>query len=136
MAAKSQTANSLKELCKSLEDALLAARSGDGNHPSAVAEAYRFSRDIRDLANSIGYPLLGMIATNLCRIFEVAGKAKIRCPQQILDCHFEALRLAQTPAYERMQPAELPQLAMGLQQIVQIVKTNAARAGAATKVAP
>lgn len=136
MGTKSETAASLKQQCKSLEAALLTARGGDGSYASAAAEAYQLSRDIRHVANSLGYPLLGTIAANLCRIFEAAQKAQIRCPQDILDCHFEALRLAQTSDYSRRKPADFPQLVMGLLQTVQIVKSTAARMSASAQTEP
>src|SRR5277367_2787472 len=62
----------IKVECLRLENALLAARQRDENYVSVVADAYRASKNLRDVAGSVGYPLLGFVAVNLCTIIETA----------------------------------------------------------------
>jgi hypothetical protein len=113
--------------CRRLEAALSAARDGDADYASLVREAYAASQNVRDVAASIGFPLLGFIATNLCTVIETADEARMDYPAAVIDCHFDALRLARSDSYEAKQLAEVPELSGGLLQTVQLVKAMAAR---------
>jgi hypothetical protein len=122
--------------CKRLETTLLAARAQDENLPQFIAEAYLTSQHLRDVAGSVGFSLIGFIATNLCTIFETMEAAHIDFPAAVMDCHLDALRLAQSRDYEGKELADVPELSAGLIKTVQMVK-NAARAVApAAKPSP
>lgn len=121
---------------KNLEAALMAARQKDESYATNVRNAYAASQNIRDVANSIGYSLIGFIATNLCTIIEVTDAVSIECPAAIFDCYYQALRLALGRNYVKKSLKELPELSAGLLQTVHMVKGLAVRAaGAKTSVA-
>jgi hypothetical protein len=116
------------EECRRLDAALVAARTGDENYRATIATAYSASQNLRDVAPSIGYSLLGFVAANLCTIIEAADAAQTACPVAIIDCYLDALRLVQTVPYRTKQPKELPELAAALSQTVQWMKSRAERA--------
>ena len=109
-----------------LAKALLAAQMRDEAYTDHVGQAYDASRNIRDVADSIGYELLGFIATNLCTVIETADAARIEYPADIIDCHREAFALALSSAYLNKTLEELPELFGGL---LKIAKAAARRAG-------
>jgi hypothetical protein len=119
-----------------LEAALLAARVHDSNYRSCVSEAYDAGQHLRDVADTIGYRLVGFIATNLCTIIETADDAGMDYPAAVLGCHLDALQLVQTAPYRDRQVADLPELSTALLQAVQYTKTLAARAARAPVTAP
>jgi hypothetical protein len=121
---------------KSLEAALMAARQKDECYVTNIRNTYVASQNIRDVADSIGYSLIGFIATSLCTIIEATDAAAIECPAAIFDCYYQALRLALTRKYVKKSLKELPELSAGLLQTVHIVKGLAVRAAdAKTSVA-
>lgn len=111
-----------------LQAALLAARTRDGNFMANIRNAYAASRNIRDVAHSVGYPLAGFITANLCIVIETADAATGDYPAEVIDCHYEAFRLALSPGYLNSNPDQLPELSNGLLQIVKIAITVATRA--------
>jgi hypothetical protein len=121
---------------KLLESALLAARQRDEKHRAYVAEAYAASLNLREVADSVGYSLVGFIAANLCTIIETADAALMDYPAAVIDCHCDALRLALSPRYQGKQLRDLPQLSAGLLQTVRITKAMAARMAARMAPAP
>lgn len=60
---------------KRLDSALLAARRRNESHAANVRDAYAASHNIHDVADSIGYSLLGFIAATLCCVIEAADAA-------------------------------------------------------------
>lgn len=128
---KPQVSQYIKQECARLGTALRSARAGKRVDAAAVAEACMASQHLRDVAESVGYPLVGLIATNLCNIFEAVELAQIDYPAAVIDCHFDALRLALSRRYQGKKLKDLPELSTGLAQIVEIAKDSAARADAA-----
>lgn len=110
-----------------LEAALRAAR-GSTQVVASIDEAHEACRQIRDVAEPVGYPLVGLIATNLCTIFEAVETVQIAYPAAVIDCHFSAMRLALSRRYQSKKPIELPELSAGLLQIAQIAKSMTAGA--------
>lgn len=108
-----------------LETALLAAQARDANYLDHIRNAYAASRNIRDVAASIGYSLAGFVTMTLCIVIETAEAAEIECPTDIIACHYEAFRLATSTAYLTMNPDDVPELSGGLLQIVRIAKAAA-----------
>ncbi len=128
---KPQVSQYIKQECARLGTALRSARTGKRVDSSAVAQAYTASQHLRDVADSVGHPLVGLIATNLCNIFEAVELAQIDYPGAVIDCHFDALRLALSRRYRGKKLKDLPELSTGLVQIVEIAKDLAARADTA-----
>lgn len=123
---KPQIVDHIRQECARLDAALQAIGTADPLDAAAVAEAYAASQQVRDVAESIGYPLVGLIAANLCTIFEAIETARIEYPAAVIDCHHKALRLALTRRYRDKQPQDLPELSSGLQQIANIARAVAA----------
>jgi hypothetical protein len=134
---KPQLEEHVKQQCRQLEAALLAARARDERFVSSIGEAYAASLSLREVADSIGHTLVGFIAANLCTIIETADAAHMDYPAAVIDCHCDALRLALSPLYQGKQLRELPELSAGLLQTVRITKAMAERVAAlATTLAP
>ena len=113
--------------CQRVEAILSAARAGDGDYASLVREAYAASQNLRDVAGSMGYPLLGFVATNLCTVIETVDEAHMDYPAAVIDCHLDAMRLARSDSYGAKEFAEVSELSGGLLQTVQLVKAMASR---------
>lgn len=128
---KPRIVDHIKHECLRLEAALLAARAHDRNYRSCVSEGYHAARHLRDVADTMGYRLVGFIATNLCTIIETADEAGMDYPAAVLDCYLDALQLVQTAPYRDKQVADLPELSLALLQAVQYTKTLAVRAARA-----
>ena len=123
---KPRIVDHIKHECRRLEAALLAARAQGSNYQSCVSEAYRAGQNLRDVADPMGYPLVGFIATNLCTIVETADEAHMRYPAAVLDCYLDALQLVQTAPYQGRQMSEFPELSTALLQAVRHIKSLAA----------
>lgn len=121
----------IKHECLRLEAALLAARAHDGKYRAHVSEAYDAGQHLRDVADTMGYRLIGFIATNLCTIIETADEGGMDYPAAVLDCYLDALQLVQTAPYRDKRLADLPELSTALLQAVQYTKTLAVRAARA-----
>ena len=122
---KPKVTEHMKQELSRLETAVRQARGSD-QVAAAVAEAYAACQNLRDVAESVGYSLVGLIAANLCTIFEEVEATRIAYPAAIIDCHFEALRLALSEPYQGKKPQEFPELSAGLVQIAQIAKEKVA----------
>jgi hypothetical protein len=122
----------IKIECKRLDTTLAAALAQDGNLSSFVAEAYVTSQHLRDVAESVGFSLVGFIATNLCTIFETMETARIEFPAAVVACHFNALRLAQSRDFEARDLKNFSDLSAGLLKTIQMIK-KAARVGGPPK---
>lgn len=129
---KPQLEEHVKSQCQRLQTALLAARVRDEKHLSHIGDAYITSLDLREIADSIGYTLVGFIAANLCTIIETADAVHMDYPAAVIDCHCDALRLALSGPYQGKQLKELPKLSAGLLQTVRIAKAMAERVAAST----
>jgi hypothetical protein len=117
----------IKAECQRLEKALLAARLRNENYTSCIADAYTASQNLRDVSGSVGYPLIGFVATHLCTIIETADAAQMQYPASVIDCFFDALRLVQGSDYAGKTPADLPHLTAGLLQTVELTRSMAVR---------
>lgn len=126
----------IKAECLRLEKALLAARLRDSNYASFVADAYIAGQNLRDVAGSVGYPLISFVAANLCTIIETADAVQMKYPASVIDCFFEAIRLVQANEYAGKTPTDLPHLTAGLLQTVELTKTMAVRAAQSAEYAP
>jgi len=126
---KPQVSDHITQQCERLETALRSIGAGQRIEASSVAEAYAASQHLRDVAETVGYPLVGLIATNLCTIFEAVEAAHIDYPAAVIDCHYKALRLALSWPYWDKKPKELPELSAGLLQIAKIAQAMTAEAG-------
>jgi len=112
--------------CRDLESALAAASSNDQNRAHYVQQAHAISESLRDAAGSLGFPFIGLIASNLCKIFETVNEADIPYPLDVVNCHTRALRLAQNNLSQPKMTADLEKLAAGLAQTVQLIENAAA----------
>lgn len=130
MQLKPQLEEHVKSQGQRLETALLAARGRDEKHLSHMGDVYAASLGLREVADLIGYTVVGFIAGNLCTIIETADAAHMEYPAAVIDCHYDALRLALSDPYRGKQLRELPELSAGLLQTVRITKLMAARATA------
>lgn len=96
------------------------ASSSRHNDSSWVAPANDHSRQIRDLGAAMGFRLLTFVANNLCEIFDAISKgADYR--SDLVDCHIEALTLAQQEQYRDLRPDQLPELSAGLRRALERV---------------
>lgn len=120
-----QVADYIHQECARLETLLRAACEARQLDAASATEAYQTSQHVRDVADTVGYPLVGLIAANLCTIFEAVETAEIAYPHATIECHYHALRLALSQPYLGKKPNELPELAAGLTQIAQIVRATA-----------
>lgn len=123
----------IKVECQRLEAALLAACKRDENYASFVADAYDAGQNLRDVAGSVGYSLIGFIAANLCTIIETADAVRMRYPAAVIGCFYDALRLVQGRDYAGKKPTDLPDLTAGLLQTVELTRVMAARVAQAAK---
>jgi len=114
--------------CRDLESALSALSQSNHDSDRYVEQAYAASQNLRDVAGSLGFSLVGFIASNLCVIFEIVSAAGIRYPLDVISCHLEALHLAQAYLYRDKMPADLQALTKGLSRTVQRVKNAAVSA--------
>ncbi len=123
---KPQVAAYITQECQRLDAALRAVIAADRIEPATAAEAYAASQQIRDIAGSVGYALVGLIAANLCFIFETAEAGPIGGVGAVIDCHHKALLLALSRPYRDKHPSDLPELSAGLLQIAKIAQAMAA----------
>jgi len=112
--------------CRDLEDALLAMSQNNEDRGPHVEQAYSASQNLRDIAGSLGFSLVGLIASNLCTIFETVSTAGMPYPRHVIACHLQALQLAQAYLHQNKMPPDVEELAKGLAQTVQWVKNAAA----------
>lgn len=133
---KPQIAEQIKEDCKRLEAALRAAGAAGGLDATSVSEAHAISQQLRDVAETVGYALVGLIASNLCIIFDALEAGRIDYPAAVIECHFSALRLALSRRYQNKSLKDLPELSAGLMQIVQIAKEQTGQDLTATDLTP
>ena len=112
---------------------MLAACKRDENYASFVADAYDAGQNLRDVAGSVGYSLIGFIAANLCTIIETADAVRMRYPAAVIGCFYDALRLVQGRDYAGKKPTDLPDLTAGLLQTVELTRVVAARVAQAAK---
>jgi hypothetical protein len=118
--------------CRDLEVALNAARGDDPDRAQHLEQAYTISDSLREVAGTLGFPFVGLIASNLCTIFETVKAADIPCPFAVLACHIQALQFARANLSQPKMTPDLQELAEGLARTVQLVEDAAA---AATHVA-
>ena len=111
----------------------MAARLRDENYASFIADAYTAGQNLRDVSGSVGYPLIGFVATHLCTIIETADAAQMQYPASVIDCFFDALRLVQGSDYAGKTPADLPHLTAGLLQTVELTRSMAVRVAQSRK---
>jgi hypothetical protein len=133
---KPQVSEYIKQECQRLDTALISIAAAEKIDPVTVAEAYTASQHVRDVAESIGYPLVGLIASNLCTIFEAVESTPIEYPTEVIDCHHRALRLALTRPYRGKQPTDFPELSAGLLHIAKIARAMSAAADLPEAAAP
>lgn len=114
-----ELSNYIMTECQRLDAALSAAATG--NDPQQIALAHECSQNLRDVAETMGYPLLGFVARSLCAVFEATRDGQLPYPADIITCHLDALRLAQQPAYRDKTSAQLQDLSAGLTRATQIV---------------
>jgi hypothetical protein len=81
----------------------------DSRDRSALRDACRSCRELRDVGTTMGYKLLTYIADNLCLAFE-AIKAGATYDKKLINGHVNALHLAREEPYRRMRPDEVPGL--------------------------
>ena len=122
---KPKVSEHIRQELSRMEAALQSARTGLRVQDS-VADAYAACQNLRDVAESVGYSLVGLISTNLCTIFEAIEAAEQSYPAAIIECHVEALRLALSEPYHGKKPHDLPELSAGLAQIAQIAREKRA----------
>jgi hypothetical protein len=125
---KPQVSDYIMQECHRLDAALHSANAEGHTDASSVAEAYASSQRLRDVAQTVGYPLLALIATNLCTIFEALEAAQVDYPAAVIECHHKALRLALSRRYRDKEPKDLPELSAGLWQIAKLAQAMRADA--------
>ena len=111
-----------------LEDLATIARNLRGTQTDAVAleQLYRSSTQLQNIGATMGYPLITVVATNLC---EVLGSLKNGAPlnQAVIDCHLNALFLARQDNYRDLQSGQVAQVIDGLKQILQLSVASQAK---------
>lgn len=86
---------------------------------SAIEAAYHKARVVRDLGETMGYPLITVVANSLCELLHRFQKAEIYNPAAV-DTHFWSLLLVSSTDYEKTSEAATKDLLMGLQKVVEL----------------
>jgi chemotaxis protein histidine kinase CheA len=118
--------------CRDLEAALLMAKRDDQDRAHHIKQAYAISESLRDVAGSLGFSFVGLIASNLCTIFEAVSTGGLPYPRDIIGCHLQALQLAQANVRQDGIAAELQEVAAGLTKTMRLLKSAAASAPVVT----
>lgn len=63
----------------------------DSNASTNVADLHRAAHDLRGLGSTYGYPIVTVIADNLCKAMEVT-KDQGGAPEDLIKAHIDALR--------------------------------------------
>jgi hypothetical protein len=75
---------------------------------------------LRDSATTLGFELLAFIAGSLCEILD-SIEAGRESNMESITCHIEFLLLAGPASYRHLKPAQVPDLIVGLDLVVQRV---------------
>jgi hypothetical protein len=102
-----------------LVDLVRSAQAGTAK-PQRDEAVAAHSRQLRDIAATLGLELLTFVANNLCEILEGANADDPRNLDSIA-CHVDALRLARQKRYRNMRLEQLPQLIKGLCLVAEAV---------------
>jgi hypothetical protein len=85
--------------------------------------ANRICRELRDLAVTMGFELLAVVADSLCLLFDTIGANGSKNADSIR-CHMDALILASKSRHLPLNPDQVEELTTGLRQIAKRFKTN------------
>jgi chemotaxis protein histidine kinase CheA len=96
-------------------DAAILRLGGNPANPASMDDAYRSSRQLRDVGTTMGYELLTFVARSLCEVLD-AIRNGARYDQELIDCHTDALHLARKDSYKNVSPSRVPDLCDGLQR--------------------
>lgn len=100
-----------------LETALAALRGQTEPDPEALENAYHRTRVIRDLGDTMGYPLVTVVADSLCELLYRFKNANVYSERSV-DTHFWSLQLVSTPAYKGEAKEATDNLLSGLRRVV------------------
>lgn len=99
-------------------------QSDDARIVNWVDIAHFHCRQLRDVGTTMGFQLVTFIAGNFCEVLD-AIKAGAEPNKDLINLHVEALRMSRQAKYQRMTPADFPELSSGLNQLVVLAKTGA-----------
>jgi hypothetical protein len=108
--------------------AIAAALPADGDSgtdaPRWVETASSHARQLHDIGTTMGYQLVTFIAGNFCDVLDAIrnGAAPNR---ELIDLHVEALRMSKQEKYQRLTPADFPELSSGLNKLLLLAKAGA-----------
>lgn len=100
-----------------LETAIQKASSGRHKRVS-LDDAFRSSRQLRDVGTTMGYELVTFVAGSLCEALD-ALRGGADYDQDLIDCHLDALHLARQDCYRSVSPDKVPDLCNGLRRAVE-----------------
>jgi hypothetical protein len=82
---------------------------------ASLDDAYRSSRQLRDVGTTMGYELLTFVARSLCEILD-AIRGGTDYDKELINCHIDALHLARKDSYKNVSPSQVPDLCEGLRR--------------------
>ena len=115
--AKSKYHEWVAEDVQRLEKALAALRGQTVPDPEALENAYHRTRVIRDLGDTMGYPLITVVADSLCELLHRFKNANVYS-EPAVDTHFWSLMLVSAPTYKGGEKEETDNLLSGLRRVV------------------
>lgn len=87
----------------------------DPGNQALLDDAFRSSRQLRDVGTTMGYELMTFVAGSLCEVLDaIQGGADY--DQELIDCHLDALHLARQDSYKDVSPNQVPELCNGLRR--------------------
>ncbi len=99
-------------------------KTDDARIVNWVDIAHFHCRQLRDVGTTMGFQLVTFIAGNFCEVLD-AIKAGAEPNKDLINLHVEALRMSKQDRYQRMTPADFPELSSGLNRLVALAKTGA-----------
>ena len=78
-------------------------------------DAFRSSRELRDVGTTMGYALVTFVADRLCDVLD-AVRDGASYDKELISCHLDALQLARQDSYKNVSPEQVPELCDGLRR--------------------
>ena len=110
---------------KVLSDAFRSAK-GSVIAEAKIEEIHRACCQLRDTGTTMGLELLTFVSDNLCHVLEAIKNGASYEPAMI-ECHIDALNLAQKEPYRSMSPEHFPDMASGLKRVLERAARHAAK---------
>ncbi len=83
---------------------------------ASLEDAFRSSRQLRDVGTTMGYELVTFVASSLCEILEALRGGGADYDKGLINCHLNALHLARQDSYKNVSASQVPELCNGLRR--------------------